>query len=308
MDHRGLDLFRGEPTARHVSRGGRPAPATPHRGMPAYESETGALAVMENLLVFPGSATSPPLALPMSYMMVVARTQGNGLTALHDDPDAVWSWRPIIYSLLIDQTQALGSQHELEYRKGLADVQAWKADENDALAAFIIEQLRRLEPRYGPDPLVKRLPKNARKRLYREYAAWQDARDPPDLPYLRANERARAILLEHLSPQQRLDLATGHGFYVRGEMNRLYFVEPGNGFAIVDPVTRETTVSLCLHPEEWMPYDDVALATKLSIDAGRDSEAEMLEAANPRLLRRRYRSTPDDRAARRLEERYRLYP
>jgi hypothetical protein len=123
-----------------------------------------------------------------------------------------------------------------------------------------------------------------------------------------AGARARAILLEHLSPQQRLDLARRRGFFVRGEINRLYFVEPSNGLQIVDPVTHEATVSLCLHPDEWMPHDDVALATKLALDAGADTEAEMLEAARPRMLRRTEAERWQHRRAYALERRYELYP
>jgi len=310
----GLDLFRGEVTERDVARDGLAARAAPYAGMPAYESDHGVVLVMENLVVFPGTSSHPAMALPLSYQMAVARTQGGGLTALHDDPDAVWSWRPILYTLGTFGTQRLGSQQELEYRRGLWDVNVWRADSGDALGEFLVRQVNELKRRYGRVPPInsaqgagRRLRKNARKRLYRDYVAFADAQRPDLLPYVEANDRASLILREHLAPQQRIELAGG-GFYVRGTINRLYRVELGNGFQIVDPVTHVPTVSLCLHPDDWMPYADVALATKLAIDAGAETEAELLEAARPRVLPSTGTPYDRERAAYRLETRFGLYP
>jgi hypothetical protein len=321
MDYLGLSLFpRKGPTVRHVSRGGRPASALPHDGMPAYESETGALLVMENLVVFPGGPEHPPMALPTSYMMVCVRTQGDGLTALHDDPAAIWSWRPLLYSLGWAQTQRMGSQQELEYRRGLWEVEAWKADVEEAGLAFITGQVMELRRRYGRVPPITRdlgdgrrttgwrLPKNARKRLHRAYQAWFDGQKLTTLPYAEANERAERLLRENLAPQQLLDLDRRGGFFVRGTINRLYFVDVGNGFGIVDPVSHEQKVSLCLHPDEWIPHHDVALATKLGIDGGKETEAELLGAARPRVTPTSGKPLPEERAAYRLEERFRFYP
>lgn len=299
-------------TAEHVSRGGRPAACVPLHGMPAYESETRALYVMESLLVFGGTPTHAPLLLPRSYDMAVIRTQGGGMTALHDDPDAVWSWRPCLYALHLANSEALGSQQELEYRRGTFEVRLWADEREEQSLAFVQAQVQGIKALYGRSVPVNRLRKNARKRLHREYAEyvhalWRDA--DADLPYLAARERARAILVEHLTPQQRLDLAATDSFFVRGNVNRLYRIELGNGFQTVDPETHEPLVSFCLHPEEWMPHADVALAIKLAIDSGQDGEAEMLSAANPRVVGRRRRS--DDaalRRARELEEGYAFYP
>lgn len=312
MEIAGLDLFSGTPGPRDVSRHGAPAQSLPYDGMPAYASETGALFVMECVAVFPGGPQHPPMLLPRSYMMAVARTQGDGLTALYDDPEAKWSWRPLLYSLGFTHTQQLGSQQELEYRKGLWDVQCYNADQRDALVALIVEEMAKLEALYGRTVPYEQLRKNARKRMERNYREGVErlraAIGEATLPYVEANERAKRILREHLAPQQRIDLQKRGGFFVRGTINRLYFIEVGNGFSIVDPVTHRQTVSLCLHPEEWMPHDDVALATKLAIDSGEEGEAELLEAANPRLLAYDRHVTPHDRAAHRLEERFELYP
>lgn len=314
MDISQMDLFGGTPGPRDVARHGAPAPNVPYNGMPAYASETGALAVMECLVMFPGGPEHPPMLLPRTYMMAVARTQGDGLTALYDDPDAKWSWRPLLYSLGFKGTQQLGSQQELEYRRGLWDVQCYNADTRDALVQVIVEEMAKLEALYGRTVPFERLRKNARKRMQRNYrdgvARLQAVLDAErgTLPYAEANARAKKILHENLAPQQRIDLMRRGGFFVRGQINRLYFIEIGNGFSIVDPATHRQTVSLCLHPEEWMPHEDVALATKLSIDSGEEGEAELLEAANPRLIPDGRRATSRELVAYRLEERYELYP
>lgn len=306
MDIANIDLFHGQPTAHDVSQGGAPAPSVPYHGMPAYASET--LLVMECLVAFPGGAEHPPMLLPFSYMMAVARTQGDGLTALYDDPEAKWSWRPLLYRLGWKWTQQLGSQQELEYRRGMWDVQCWNADSRDALMRIVVDEIAKVETLYGHKPT--RLRKNARKRLRRSYnaAARRLSVDREPLPFVQANARAKRILRENLAPQQVIDLERHGGFFVRGRINKLYFIEVGNGFAISDPVTHRSTVSLCLHPEEWMPHEDVALATKLAIDSGEEGEAELLEAANPRVLNFDRRVSAHERVARQLEKRYQLYP
>lgn len=294
-----------------------PARALPHSGLPAYESDHGTILVMENLVVFGGGHSHPPMLLPRSYHDVAVRTNGEGLAALHDDPAAIWSWRPILYKLGAFDTQALGSQQELEYRRGIWDVNLANSEDNDADYEFIGAQLVEIRRRYGRIPPLERrpgetgwrLPKNARKRLHREYLAWASSKPVRErMPFVEARERAEAILYEHLAPQQRLDLARRRAFFVRGRINRLYRVEFGNGFAIVDPVTYQPIVSICLHPDYWMPHADVALATKLAIDAGEETESELLSAARSRPLPRVRPADREERAAHRLEERFRLNP
>jgi len=309
-----LDLFVGEVGPRQVARHGRPAACLPYDGMPAYESDTGALAVLENTVVFEGSAAggSWPLVLPVSYGMAALRSRE--LTALHDDPDAMWSWRPVLYSLRMTHTQAMGSQGELEYRQGLFEAQLATADLQDRADAFVVEQVLGLRRRYGRIPPLTRsspgagfrLPKNARKRMYREYERRVGELNaaPSELPFVAARERADRLLREHLTPQQRLDLAAEKAFHVRGRINRLYRVRLGDGFCAVDPVTRRTVVSFCLHPEAWIPDADVALATKLAIDAGEESEKALLEAARPYPRAGRRPPTRDERRALALERRH----
>lgn len=96
-----------------------------------------------------------------------------------------------------------------------------------------------------------------------------------------ANERADKLLLECLSPQQRLEFfaSDGGNFRCRGGATKnLYVIELGNGFDILDKTTMEILVSYCFHPEEWMPSADVALAAKLLLEDP-EKEAEVLEGA-----------------------------
>lgn len=304
------DLFAGPVGSRVIARGGKPASCVPYDGLPAYESETGALLVMECLLCFTGHAAASrfPMLLPRSYGIVSLRAP-SGLTALHDDPDAIWSWRPLLYQLKFYETQRYGSQQELEWRIGLQQARLSTSEFDDFQDRILVAQAAEMKKRYGRMPPITlqpgqtgfRLPKNARKRAYREYAAALDAWEPPELPFVEANERAARILREHLNPQQRLELASRHYFYVRGTINRLYRIEPGNGASIVDPETHTVLVSLCLHPDEWIPHDDVALATKLLIESGPAGEEEMLAGARARPIHARPRPRSEEKRAWRME-------
>lgn len=123
--------------------------------------------------------------------------------------------------------------------------------------------------------------------------------DFPD--HASADERAREILEEHLSPQQRIELRALSKFRVRGgKTKNVYLVEPGNGFKLVSKLTTKVMVSYCLHPEEHIPFDDVALATKLWLE-DEETELEILEGA--RQYVRSLGETPfsADRFAERLE-------
>lgn len=305
----GFDLLKVPPGPRTVADRGRPALCLPHEGMPAYESESGTLLVMESLIAFFGGKgdSGAPLLLPVSYGMATLRAP-SGLTALHDDPDAIWSWRPVIYTLKITTTERMGSQQELAYRRGLHDVNMVTADLQDEGEAFMIGQVKAMKKRYGRIPSIVlqpgerkfRLPKNARKKMFREYRAFIEelnSREQPDLPYQLANKKAEALLREYLSPQQRLDLACDDCFYVRGTINRLYCIRLGNGAAIVHPETHEEMVSLCIHPDDWIPNEDVALSLKMMIESGPEGEEELLAGARARPLGPSPKPTAEDRYA-----------
>jgi hypothetical protein len=316
------------PPSRWVVRGGRPSDVVmeTHDGIPSYESDTGKILVYDLLVaaerrgtaVMEGHAVAirETMLVSRGYSMVAARSVCVGdheLCALYDDPDAAWVWRPLIYRLG-QALVRLGSQQELEWRWSLQEMNEARQDVFAELGEFMIGQVLELRRRYGSVPPItrkeggKRLRKNARKRLHREYEAEVARlyRMPDRLPFMGANERADAILREHLCPQQLLDLDATAAFYVRGTLNRLYRVELGNGAQIVDPETRTTIASLCLHPERWMPHADVALATKLAIESGPEREEEILAGARVRWLSSGRASRPRDRYAW-DRERY-LYP
>lgn len=109
-----------------------------------------------------------------------------------------------------------------------------------------------------------------------------------------AQKRAEMLLREHLTPQQLLDLEVRGHFFVRGEINKLYAIDPGNGFAICDHLTQEPTVSCCLHPEQWLPHDDVALATKLLLESGKSGEEEALSACRSYPVKGKQREATED--------------
>lgn len=271
-----------------------------HNGIPAYESDTGKLLIYETIAIshtqkanaLPDGTrvfTDSVLLIPYCYTAVAIRSVLAGdheLSSLHDDPDALWVWRPLLYRLTNAGLQRFGSQQELSWRWGLVEAIERKED-LQALTVELVQGAR--DSITAIDKIPDDYTEMAKAR-YAELSArpWR---------HFEANTRARAILLEHLAPLQRLELE-GHGhFHVRGQVNQLYRVEPGNGAAIVNPLTHQTIVSLCLHPERWLPDDDVALATKMLIDSGRDGELEMIEGARLHWYGHYRPSTANERAA-----------
>jgi hypothetical protein len=302
------------PPERWIVEGGRPSAVCwdDHDGIPSYESDTGKILVFDLLIAAERSAAvegpggvaldRSTMLVPRGYGGASARSVSGDheLAALHDDPDALWVWRPLLYTIGSGLTR-LGSQMELEWRWALIESSRLMADRVDAELRFVRGQIDEVVRRYGRAVMPSRLRKNAQKRLYRAYCEAMTALDDamPATPTQEANERARAILREHLAPQQRLefDATRGAAFYVRGTVNRLYRVELGNGMQIVHPETRQPRVSLCLHPERWIPHADVALAQKLAIESGPDREAELLAGARPRPLAGRTAATVEERYA-----------
>lgn len=309
------------PPERWIVHGGRPSEVVrdTHGGIPSYESDTGKILVYDLLVAFDqpvkvladggvGVAFTATMLFPIGYAMAAARSVYAGdheLCALHDDPEAAWVWRPLVYRLGQDLTR-LGSQQELEWRWMLHEQREAREEIEAATGRFMVAQIQELRRRYGRVPHLDRrrpgewrLGKNARKRLHRDYVAEVQRlhADPELLPALEANDRADLILREHLAPQQLLDLDASGGFYSRGTIHRLYRVELGNGAQIVDPETRRPVASMCLHPERWMPHADVALATKLAIESGPEREKEMLAGARTRWYGSVTPPTRGDRAA-----------
>lgn len=172
------------------------------------------------------------------------------MVPLHHHPGAWWEWRPLIHNKdAFEGWLAMGSQQELAWRRGLGEVMHWMHGGG----------------REDGEPMP--------------YTSIEDA-----------DARATEVLRENLNPQQRIELASlGHFRVQGGKTGNWYRVEPSNGFGIVDQVTDEIVVSYCLHPEQWIPHDDVALATKflledpeLEIECLENARQVVLESTKPR--------------------------
>lgn len=287
-----LDFTRlpaGMTPASVVSPGpGHPAVHWPENMYGAYESVDGAL-VMQCLIVTDTYGIVARLHhggvhiakdmreahrwsilfLPWDYIDVTKRSP-TGLAAAHAGDDAPRMWRPLLCRVgdyTGGKLQRYGSQMELEFRWAMHETTQQRAKTKRALTRLArrIGKEHPDEPDGSPvlrDAFIRRSKRITRKK---------------PLPCEMARDRARKLLVEWLSPQQRIDLARDGHFYVAGELNRLYEIQLGNGAAIVDPVTRERRVTVCYHPETWLPDEDVALATKLLIEQGVEGEKILLE-------------------------------
>lgn len=90
-----------------------------------------------------------------------------------------------------------------------------------------------------------------------------------DFKMMEADEKARKLLRENTTDQQRLELAASGGcrFKCRGgKTKNLYEICIGNGFKLISKLTHESVASFCWHTEYWIPHEDVALATKLQLE------------------------------------------
>jgi hypothetical protein len=270
----------------------------------AYESKNRRIAVLECMAVhnetriteWRGAAHVGRLSwlFPFSYDRVAARYPTH-LVPLHNSPQALRVWRPLFYRLGGPQgLTRFGSQHELEWRWALY----LQTQATQRLFSEMLKMTRRLLKRRGLDPGRLRELVDARldglddpddvdlagavDEFYRRERALYDSEPPPE--WVVARDRADAYLRDALSPQQRLDLAADDCFYVPGELNKLYSVRLGNGAGVVDPETRVELVSICYHPDAWMPHADVALATKLLIESGREGEEILLSEGQTRVV------------------------
>lgn len=90
-----------------------------------------------------------------------------------------------------------------------------------------------------------------------------------------AEARAEALLLEHLSEEQRADYRKHRHFVVHGRRARyrIRYGRSGN----VDVVNRDGRIShrYCAHPEECVPNPDTMLAQKLMLESDEDAFARI---------------------------------
>lgn len=284
-----LDL--GDDPTRWIPDHGKPAACLDvFDGLPTYETDDGR-AVVYTLLAaadhqgWTGGDTQAwfdqPLLFPSEYNQTCVESVVCGSELVSLSPTGT-GWRPLVYQDVAGRVTRFGSQQELAWRWAVGEQQLMVVDREAELHQVIAESIA--EP-LSPDGFVVK----ARARL----AHWDDWENPT----FAANRKAGEILREHLCPQQRLDLEATGCFYVRGTTNQLYRIQPGNGVAVVDPATLGVLVSICIHPDRWVPHDDVALALKLMIDSGPAGEAELLEGGRARPILDYGEPTPDDLVA-----------
>lgn len=183
-------------------------------------------------------------------MMAISRWYGSAVliapeetVPLHHNPGAWWVWRPLLY-----RKNIYGGFDCLGSQQELA----W---------------------RYGLGQVE----------IARDAVGDGDYDIERDFTMSKADDRARVLLLENLTPQQRLEYAATNGgsFCCRGAATgNLYQIDIGNGFEVLSKLTREPAVSYCWHTEYWIPHDDVALATKLQLEDP-ELEQEVLEHGKP---------------------------
>lgn len=199
---------------------------------------------------------------PHSYF-VIAQAVPDGLVPLYIIRDehgqyqaGEQKWRPQIYRVTWDGGfETAGSQHELEWRYGLFE--------------------------------MSRMLREHRELRERDPNGWlRDEGVSDDWPITAAYVRAEATLRENLTTYQQVDLAVTGGTQFRcvgGLTGNLYSIELGNGFKLLHRKSGQPMVSYCYHPEEWLPYPDVALATKLLLEDP-EREEEVLKAGRSRVI------------------------
>jgi len=105
-------------------------------------------------------------------------------------------------------------------------------------------------------------------------------------PEEHAINRARALLLAHLNPDQRAEYERFGCFHVQGPSGRLYriFHRWAGNIEIVTKPWGDPMAVLCIHPTEQIPIEDSLLAQKLMIECSEDDLHEIANRAqNPNL-------------------------
>lgn len=115
-----------------------------------------------------------------------------------------------------------------------------------------------------PDPEAERRRREAYERQQQERAA--------------ARERARTLLLDHLTPEQAAEYEADKQFHVVSEHGRRYCIRHGRQHNIfeVDADGRRLK-ELCVHVREAVPDEDNLLAQKLALELCED---HLLATAN----------------------------
>lgn len=96
-----------------------------------------------------------------------------------------------------------------------------------------------------------------------------------------AELRARALLHQFLTREQRWSLRASHSFLVTGQDGQTYEVGEGSGVRLL--VNGKPVRSFCIHPREILPPCDVMLAQKLLLESNIE---HFLATANVTEIRR----------------------
>lgn len=94
----------------------------------------------------------------------------------------------------------------------------------------------------------------------------------------KAEVRARSLLHQHLTREQRLELRKTKGFTIQGKDGRLYHLAAAQNITLEHEGMK---YSLCVHPKDVLPTSDVLLAQKIMLEA--DPET-LIHIANIRNL------------------------
>ena len=115
------------------------------------------------------------------------------------------------------------------------------------------EQLRRQE--------------RAAARRRQEEVRWQAEVVAREKAALAAAERAKALLVQCLNPEQRMDLEESGSFYVTTKNGNRYLIRRGWAGNVFKIEKHMRTEALCIHPREQVPEYDNMLAQKLLLEA-----------------------------------------
>lgn len=243
--------------------------------MPSYEHELGRLVVCDVLVC---ARTGDQVMMFSRWWHTATILAPDTMVPLHHGQEAWWEWRPCVYrwtTFIGDIVLDTGYWQTLGSQAELT----WRS----GLAAVRSAMLDAAEQ--GGD-----------------WHAFVDREQ--------AEQRAEQLLIENLSPQQRIEYAATGAFRCRGGWTRnVYRVNPGEGFDLLDETRDRVLRDYCLHTEDWLPGHDQALAMKFALEDP-ELEVAVLERArgygrDPTLTRRR---TAEDMIAAAIETRHELLP
>lgn len=278
----------GDDPADWIVRGGHPArclgdPRGPVGGLPSYEHEDGEIVVFEFAVVQRLGSNGCHMLFPRNYGIDSILSQDSMVPLHHTPPDVQISNEMVLMpddalaTLWLVHGENEGAKWEWRpclYRTGFFGYWQGLGSQTELGWRFGLMEVQ------------------------------HNTHTGSNITMQAADEKAEALLDEHLSPYQRLEWRTSNRgqFRVRGAATgNLYEVNVGDGFYLLDKTTGERLRSYCFHPEEWLPAADVALSTKFALE---DEELEIEALENARSYERdeARRATPADYYARDLEK------